>query len=242
MALALLVLQAACATVAPAPAQYAQSMNSAVDGCLRNPACVASMPGEEAVIPWLTRALQTARLLVTLKEFLDEAELRLVESILVECAKEADFQVNEREYGPGKFPDDAECKRVVGHKDGEAVTRAIELGDMKHAVAFACVERRLLSRFPDNISVEPRYGRNPSTEGYSLTDIWTGSRRPDIVLHFARNPTKVQCVYDFKFPCTLFRKGNPLSDKERAQLAKYDELGGNCPSAIVTPQLGLNHE
>jgi len=24
------------------------------------------------------------------------------------------------------------------------------------------------------------------------------------------------------------------------QLSDYDKLGGNCPSAIVTPQLGIN--
>ena len=177
MALALLLLQAACATVAPAPTQYAQSMNSAVDGCLRNPACVASMPGEEAVIPWLTRAPSNGPAPHHPQGVPRRSRTAPRRSILVECAKEADFQVNEREYGPGKYPDDAECKRVVGYKDGEAVTRAIELGDMKHAVAFACVERRLLSRFPDNISVEPRYGKNPSTDEYVLTDRLDGLLR-----------------------------------------------------------------
>ncbi len=113
---------------------------------------------------------------------------------------------------------------------------------MKHELAFACVERRLLTRFPDNISVEPRYGKNPSARGYSLTDNWSGSLKPDIVLHITRNPNKVQCVYDFKFPCTRASKGNPLSDSVRKQLDRYDDLGGNCPSAIVTPQLGINHD
>lgn len=240
LCLSVLLFQAACATVAPAPAHYAQSMNSAVDGCLRNPACIASTPGDEAVIPWLTRTIETARALATLKEFLDAAELRLVETILVECAKEADFLVNEREYGRGRSPDDAECRRVVGSRDGEAVTRAIELGDMKHEVAFACVKRRLLTRFPDNISVEPRYGKSPSTGGYVLTGRWKDSLKPDIVLHLMREPSKVQCVYDFKFPCTLNSKLNPLHDDVLIQLADYDKLGGNCPSAIVTPQLGIN--
>jgi len=215
-------------------------MNSAVDGCLRNPACVVSTPGDEATIPWLTRAVQAVRATITLKEFLDEAELRLVEAILVECAKEADFQVNEREYGPGKSPDDAECDRLVRDKDGREVSRAIELGTMKHEVAFACVERRLLTRFPDNISVEPRYGKNPSTGGYVLTGRWKDSFKPDIVLHLMRNPSKVQCVFDFKFPCTRHGKSNPLNDEVLRQLSDYDKLGGNCPSAIVTPQLGIN--
>jgi hypothetical protein len=220
-------------------------MNSAVDGCLRNPACVASSPGEEAVLPWVSRAVEAARAartFVTLKEFLEEAELRRIETVLVECAKEADSQVNEREYGPGKYPDDAECNRVVGYDKNGKVTRAMELGTMKHEVAFACVRRTLLKEFPDNISVEPRYGKNPSTGAYEPTLIWDGSLKPDIVLHFARNPSKVQCVYDLKFPCTAARKSSPLDSKVRDQLSDYDELGGNCPSAIVTPQLGINHE
>jgi hypothetical protein len=118
----------------------------------------------------------------------------------------------------------------------------MELGTMKHEAAFACVRLRLVTRFPDNISIEPRYAPGPAPGQYVLTDRWTGSLRPDIVLHFARNPTRVQCVYDFKFPCTLASKSNPFSGKARAQLKSYDDLGGNCPSAIVTPQLGLNHE
>jgi hypothetical protein len=218
-------------------------MDSATRGCLNNPACYATAPGEEALIPWLSRALEAARVLVTLKEVLDEADLRLIEGILVECAKEADFQVNEREYGEGKYPDDAECDRVVGYDEKQnRITRAMELGTMKHEVAFACVRLRLLTRFPENISIEPRYVPGPSPGQYVLTDHGTGSLRPDIVLHLAHNPIRVQCVYDFKFPCTLASKSNPFSGKVRAQLKSYDGLGGNCPSAIVTPQLGLNHE
>jgi hypothetical protein len=187
--------------------------------------------------------VDAARTAVTLKEFLDEADLRRIEKVLIECAREADFQVNEREYGPGKSPDDAECDRLVRDKAGKEVKRAIELGTMKHETAFACVRRRLFAEFSDNISVEPRYGRDPTTGQFALTERWTDSLKPDIVLHFARNPNKVQCVYDFKFPCKLDRKRNPFSDEDVAeQMLKYDELAGNCPSAVVTPQLGLNHE
>lgn len=85
----------------PPRGYYAQSTDSATSGCLNNPACYATAPGEEAIIPWLSRAVEAARALATLKEFLEEADLRLIERILVECAKKADFQVNEREYGEG---------------------------------------------------------------------------------------------------------------------------------------------
>jgi hypothetical protein len=244
------VLWAGCATqgtMRPPPrGYYAQSTDSATSGCLNNPACYTAAPGEEAIIPWLSRALELARALATLKEFLEEADLRLIERILVECAKEADFQVNEREYGKGKYPDDAECDRVVGYdKEGNKVTRAIELGTMKHEAAFACVRLRLLTRFPENISIEPRYAPGLVQGRAVLTDQWTGSFKPDIVLHMARTPTKVQCILDFKFPCTLASKSNPLGPKTsdvRDQLENYDALGGNCPSAIVTPQLGVTHE
>lgn len=220
-------------------------MDSATRGCLGNPACYTRVPGEEPLIPWASRIVEAGRTVLALKEFLAEADLRLIESILVECAKEADFQINEREYGPGRFPDDAECKRVVGYKKGEEVTRAIELGEMKHAAAFDCVRSRLLPRFPDNISVEPRYAEDPVTLRYVLTTVWERSLKPDIVLHFAGDPNRVQCVYDFKFPCTAASKSNPLGpdpSNARQQLMDYDKLGGNCPSAIVSPQLGISHE
>ncbi|HYO53567.1 hypothetical protein [Archangium sp.] len=172
------VLLAGCATQSPMrlpPAgSYAQSTDSATSGCLNNPACYTTAPGEEAIIPWLSRAVEAARALATLKEFLEEADLRLVEQILIECAQEANFQVNEREYGEGKYPDDAECDREVGYdKKGNKVTRAMELGTMKHEAAFACVRLRLLTRFPDNISIEPRYAPGPAPGQYVLTDSWT---------------------------------------------------------------------
>lgn len=236
-----LLLQAACAASTPRVTHYAQSMNSAVDGCLRNPACVTSTPGDEALIPWLSRAAQTARAVATLKEFLEEADLRLIEKVLIDCAQEADAQINAREYGPDRYPDDAECNRLVRDKDGKEVSRASELGVMKHEGAFACVRRRLLAEFPDNVSVEPRYGWDPATRRYTLTSRWSGSLKPDVVLHFARDPNRVQCAYDFKFPCTLAKKRDPLSmEGVQGQLELYDRLGGNCPSAIVTPQLGIN--
>lgn len=189
--------------------------------------------------------MDAARALVILKELLDEADVRLVEQLLIECAKEADFQVNEREYGEGRYPDDAECDRVVGHKGDQDITRAIELGNMKHAAAFDCVRQKILTRFPDNLSIEPSYAPGSAPGQPVLTDIGTGTLRPDIVLHRAHNPAQVQCVYDFKFPCKAARKSDPPGDVDsdvRRQLSRYDKLGGNCPSAVVTPQLGINHD
>ncbi|WP_434390995.1 hypothetical protein [Melittangium boletus] len=190
------------------------------------------------------KVMQTVRGVLTLKDFLDEQEVAQVEDILVQCARDADFQVNEREYGRGKVPDDNECERVVRHdRDGGEVTRAMELGTMKHAEAFACVERRLGPRFPEHLSREPRYGRSPATGGYALGDRKKDSLVPDIVLHFMRDANRIQRLYDFYFPCTRQKKSNPLGEAEqtlRDKLGKYERLPGAHPRALVTPQLGIS--
>ncbi len=248
MPVAMLFL-AACATTRADPAgtgdgrasHYQQSMDSATNGCLRNPACYLQS-GDEAVMPWLSSSVGAARSTVAVLRLLEAAELARVEELLLQCAKDADFEVNEREYGPGKRPDDAECEKVVRYEDDKPVRRRVELGVMKHQVAFACVRKKLARLFPDNVSVEPRYGLDPATGRYVLTSRWQGSLRPDIVIHSAGNPNKVQCVYDFKFPCTTASKRDPLASPDvRQQLDRYEVLG-DCPPAIITPQLGVTRE
>jgi len=47
-----LALLAGCTGMSPhVSASYAQTMDSATSGCLRNPDCYNTRPGEEAVIP-----------------------------------------------------------------------------------------------------------------------------------------------------------------------------------------------
>ncbi|WP_338864460.1 hypothetical protein [Myxococcus stipitatus] len=216
-------------------------MDSATNACLRNPACYTQQ-GREAVVPGLTRAAGAVRSLGTLHRVLESAELARVEQILVQCAQAADQEINEREYGLGKKPDDAECERVVRNVDGKPLRRRMELGTMKHERAFACVQRELLRLFPDNIAVEPRYRLDPASGRFFVTDRWAGSLRPDIVVHASKDLHRIQCVYDFKFPCTAASKSNPLASPEVVQqLDRYEALGGHCPPAIITPQLGVNH-
>ncbi len=216
-------------------------MDSATNGCLRNPACYVQT-GDEAVMPWLSPSVEAARATVAVLRVLEAAELARVEELLIQCAKDADFEVNEREYGPGKKPDDAECDRVVRYEDDKPVRRRAELGVMKHEAAFACVRRKLLPLFPDSVSLEPRYRLDPATGQHVLTRRWQDSLRPDIVIHAAGHPNKVQCVYDFKFPCTAASKRDPLASPDvRQQLEKYEPLG-DCAPAIITPQLGVSRE
>ena len=244
-----LVLQGGCASSARwgpgrgVPAHYAQSMNSAVDGCVRSPACAVTAPGEEALVPGMSRVVVAEppnAVIIPPREALTDAQVRYIEKGLGECAKEAEAQVNEKEYGPGRFPDDAECNRRVINSAGKDSTRAVELGKLKHTVAFACVRRRL-TEFSDTLSIEPRYGEDPSTGRYVLSQNWKESIKPDIVLHAAGDPSQAQCVYDFKFPCVSSKKSEPLGSDEQKQLAKYDNLILHCPPAIVTPQLGISH-
>jgi hypothetical protein len=240
-----LTLQAACATTHAErgdTGRYEQNLDSATNGCLRNPACYTQQGGD-AVLPWLSGAARTTGAVLTALKTLEAAEVARIEYLLVQCAREADREVNEREYGRGQRPDDAECERVVRYENGKPVLRRMELGTMKHDLAFACVRREVLKLFPDNVAIEPRYGWDSGTARYVLTRQWRDSLMPDIVLHAARDPARVQCVYDFKFPCSTASKSDPLgSAGVSAQLARYQELGGNCPPAIVTPQLGINRE
>jgi hypothetical protein len=211
-------------------------------------ACSAVGATGEIVVPTtaarIVEAVEAIRGLITLKDYLDELEVARVEQVLVQCAKEADDLINEKEYPNEGYPSDAECDRVVGYnKYGKKVTRAMQLGTMKHAVAFACVERELGPEFSDHVTREPRYGQNPSTGKYELTDEGEGSLVPDIVLHLVRNANKIQFLYDFLFPCTSRSKSDPLGYRRQTliqKLGKYEDLPGENQRALVTPQLGIS--
>src|SRR6218665_736741 len=236
-------LVAGCATRLGGLPEYGPTLQT--QSCVLSPGCMAPAASGEVLIPTAAvRAAQAVRGLLTLKDFLDEAEVAQVEAVLVQCAREADFQVNEREYGRGGFPSDAECRRRIGQgKDGAPVTRAMELGSMKHEQAFACVERELGRDYSDHLAREPRYGKDASSGEYVLTGETVGSLVPDIVLHVVRDATRIQLLYDFLFPCTSKSKSEPLGQDRRTllkKLEKYEPLTRHQPRALVTPQLGIS--
>jgi len=236
-------LVAGCATRLGGLPEYGPTLQT--QSCVLSPGCMAPAASGEVLIPTAAvRAAQAVRGLLTLKDFLDEAEVAQVEAVLVQCAREADFQVNEREYGRGKVPGDAECKRVVGHDSkGREIFRAMELGTLKHEVAFACVARELGGEFTDYLTQEPRYQREPSTGAYILSQTLSRSLMPDIVLHLVRDANRIQFLYDFFFPCTSGSKSNPLGDKNQniqEKLGKYRRLAEESRRALVTPQLGIS--
>jgi|GEM_PF-1119608 len=177
---------------------------------------------------------------------LTSAELDQVEGVLKECVAQAHADVNDayqrreggRPFKNGKFPDDTECKQVIGTDGaGEDITLARMLGNLKHIEAFACVSARLPSSVREHFAVEPRYKPDPKSNGFILTKRGPDTLRPDFVVHGTRNATDVQCVYEFKFPCLSKNKLDPrtISGAE-AQLAAYQKLSYRCPVAIISPQ------
>jgi hypothetical protein len=261
------LLLAGCATPGamgpPAEGRYAQITDSATSGCLRNPACYATRPGEEAIIPWLFRFVDTARTAVAVMRLLETAEMARVEQVLANCAKEANSKVNdEDEVLKGQSPTAEQCREVVRQEKGKDVTRAMDLGTRKHTVALACVQRELGELHPENFSLQPRYKYDPSAGKWrqldpalvaewlrdGLESLLLGTLVPDVVIHASGNPHKVQRVYDFKFPCVPIRKGqrsiwrkypkgHPHHPNTQEQM--YKALGGEKNPSLVSPQLGV---
>jgi hypothetical protein len=228
------------------------ALNQSCGAACRAP--ITSSTGE-VVAPSATRlgaaaektvqAVEAIHGFLTLERALTGAELDQVEGIIKECVAQAHADVNEsypRQKGSppfqnGRFPSDEECRKSVGRDSlGRKITLAQELGRLKHAAAFSCIEARLPSHLQGNFTIEPRYKPDPAVNGVELTSGGTGTLRPDFVVHGTRNATDVQCVYDLKFPCFADHKLNPLlAPGVRAQLESYQKLTKRCPAAVVSP-------
>ncbi|MFP2928693.1 hypothetical protein ACLESO_26555 [Pyxidicoccus sp. 3LG] len=239
---------------------YAQSMDSATNACLRNPVCYAQA-GEDAVLPWLARAASAVRTAAATLRLLEAADVEHVEKLLVECAKQANFEVNERVFGEGKRPTREQCEKEVRRDTrGNPVTWAMELGTEKHEVALKCAEEKLGKAVPGNFSVEPRYFKEPRTGRLRLLDpeeveLWLadglfhlllGTLVPDVVLHASGDPLKVLTAYDFKFPCADSKEpdwngypdGHPHAGMDQGE-AYNRTLGLEVKSARVSPSWGI---
>lgn len=190
----------------------------------------------------LEKAVQVAEVLqgfLTVTKFLDEAQKGTVEDVLEKCVKEANTKVDNELFGQGRSLPDSECEKEPVVQKKLAPNWRRHLGILKHAAAFDCIQRRLAEEFPNNFSIEPRLRKDELTKDVLLTDRWEGSLRPDIVIHFTRNITRVQCIYDLKFPCGYDVGRNPWSADVDVQMNSYGNLGGECSPALVTPQRGI---
>jgi hypothetical protein len=184
------------------------------------------------------RVAEAVQGFIALTRFLDAAEQSAVERIIESCVKEANRSVDEQLFGKGRSLPDSECGKAPTVKEKLGPTWRRHLGVLKHAAAFECISARLAEQYPDNFSIEPRLRKDEITKEILLTDRWRGSLRPDIVIHFTRNATRIQCIYDLKFPCG-YEMGNVWTAEVEAQMAAYKGLGGQCAPALVTPVDGV---
>lgn len=128
----------------------ALTSDTATAGCLRNPGCFTTTPGEEAVIPWLSRTESAVRATATLAMLLADADIKLVEQTLTQCAQAANQKVNEEDAElKGQEPDREQCRKVVRREGNREVTRAMELGAKKHALAVDCVRKGARATLPE---------------------------------------------------------------------------------------------
>jgi hypothetical protein len=206
-----------------APRNYAQTMDSATSACLRNPACYAPPPGESAILPWLSRAIEALSSATAALKLLEAADLAKIEQVLKDCANQANHDVNERLLGQGQRPTRQLCQQTFQtDPGGNKVTWAMHLGREKHQAAMECVQKELPKALSDNLSLQPTYRYNKQTKKLDLLDPkqveeWLrsgwfykliGTLIPDVVVHAAGDLLNIQAVYDFKFPCPT---DNPAS-------------------------------
>jgi len=173
----------------------------------------ASAAGTAAARVVASRLAEWVPMLLTVLK--DDNAAGELEERLEECARKAEREVNARYFG-NRAPSREECGEEV-EVDGcaEPVTRAMVLGQQKHAVALQCVQRVLEELWPAPFSIEQRYRYYPSTrlletvsreeEARLLAqgctrELWR-TIKPDIVLHADRNLRRGVLVLDFKFPC-----------------------------------------
>ena len=191
-------------------------MDSATSACLRNPRCYMPPPGEDAIIPWLTRSANAVQTVSAVVRLLEAAEMARVQQVLKDCANEASSKVDEQWLGQGKRPTQSLCQQTYETDPrGNKVTWAMHLGREKHRVALECVQRDLGQALADYVRLQPQYRYRQAPRELELLDprqvaewlreglygLLLGTLIPDVVVHAAGDPLRVQAVFDFKFPC-----------------------------------------
>jgi hypothetical protein len=154
-----------------------------------------------------------APIVTTLLESAEQVDY--FEEALVECARQAEREVNSAHFGT-RAPTRQECAEEV-EVDGcpEPITRAMLLGQQKHALALQCARDVLKELWPAPFSLEQRYRYYPNARFLELVnadeeqrliaqdctrELWR-TIKPDIVLHADRNWLRAAITLDFKFPC-----------------------------------------
>ncbi|MCP3057405.1 hypothetical protein LXT21_01290 [Myxococcus sp. K38C18041901] len=185
----------------------------------------------------------TPAVLVILKH---DNSVNELEERLMDCAIQAERQINTRFFG-GRPPTRNECLETVEvDACGKSVTRAMRLGQQKHALALKCAREVLDALWPAPFSIEQRYRYypqariletiGPDEEARLLGqgcghELWR-TIKPDIVLHGSHDLLKSALTLDFKFPCP---------NTNQAQWTRYgasSAYAGKGQDEIYTAALG----
>lgn len=157
-------LLAACAGNSPHTRQGQLRLDTETASHLQHAATLASEGASSAastVTPAVASVLvQAAPALLVLLETgnaVGEFEERLLQ-----CAQQAERQVNTTFFG-GRAPTRAECgEEVVVDGCPQPITRAMHLGQLKHALALECAREVLEQLWPRPFSLEQRYRYYPN--------------------------------------------------------------------------------
>jgi hypothetical protein len=245
------LLLGACAGVERhgAPRVYAQALDTETNACLRFP---GNCPGAQGLAA-RQRVAETGATFASIAATLyseDKAQQARIEGAILDCVKDADFQLNERYFGGS--PTREQCAEVVERDArGDPITRAMILGREKHALALACIQQKLHEIRPTGFSLNQRYRQNKATEKWEpLSEQQTksllraggegliGTIVPDIVIHTG-NPVEVLDVFDLKFPCPGTREsawgrypeGHPYMRLNQGQV--YEQAFGVNPARVA---------
>jgi hypothetical protein len=182
-----------------------------------------------------------------------------LEERLWECARLAEQQVNASHFG-NRPPTRAECgEELTVEGCPEPITRAMLLGQQKHALALQCAQQALEQLWPAPFSIEQRYRYYPNAQFLETVSrqeearlIAQGCTRelwrtivPDIVLHADRSSLlRSVLTLDFKFPCPgsneprWTRYGGRSAYAGSTQGEIYKKALGGEP-VIISPLTGL---
>ncbi|HEX8697939.1 MAG TPA: hypothetical protein VF815_03800, partial [Myxococcaceae bacterium] len=165
---------------------------------------------------------------------------------LVECARQAEKQVNTEHFGD-RSPTRQECgEEVVVDGCAEPITRAMLLGQQKHALALQCARDVLKELWPASFSLEQRYRFYPSSRFLEVVSkreeelllaqgcaqkLWR-TIKPDIALHPGHDVRQSLLTLEFKFPCP---------DTNEPRWARYGEssaYAGSSQKKVYEAALG----
>jgi len=250
--LGLSLLLGACAGVERQGArrEYRQAYDSETNACIRFPSqCPPGAAGTMAARQRVAEAGATLGSVAATLYLEDQAQRAPVEEAILECVKDADFQLNERSFGGS--PTQEQCAEVVGQDArGAPITRAMQLGRQKHQLALECIQKKLQQLRPGRFSLEQRYRLNegsgkwvPLSRGEveallrARGKALVGTIEPDVVIHTG-NAAEVLDVLDLKFPCPgtnpadwrKYPEGHPSG--MRNQGAAYEKAFGVKPARV----------